>query len=211
MFLTAWLCGATPLAAQSDLAVKPREALLSAMRARLNAMSYRAKVVQSSTIGITIMEVDYVAPDRYRGVGEATLDGRASGKLEAILVGKDGYSRPAGGEWKKEATNPKMMELFARRDEMLIQNLARASDDAVILVGREELDGLPMFVFQHSFGGAPGLPAHSRTKTWVGVNDGLPHKMEMESSITYDGKLFTVKTTTTYHDYNADIKIEPPM
>jgi hypothetical protein len=93
---------------------------------------------------------------------------------------------------------------------MLIENLAMDSDSNVAFVGRDELQGHPMFVFQHSLGGLHDL-ASSRTKTWVGVKDGFPYRIETEARVTPERNEFAVKTTTSFYDYNAHITIEPPM
>jgi len=211
-------CGMHLPGYQSQPDKKPREALLAAMTARRDARSYRIKVAQASVIGNTLIEGDYVAPDRYRSVAEKTIGDRSSGKQEVIVVGRDSYVKTTDGGWRKEELDPKKTEfyserteLYRERDEMLIQNLAKAPDSAITFVGRDELEGRPMFVFQHGFEGAPGLPGSSRTKTWVGVKDGFPYKIELESRVSYNGREFSTKTTTTYSDYNADISIEPPI
>jgi len=203
-------CGAHWPGYQSQPDKKPREALLAAMKARRDARSYRSKMSQTSSIGNTIMDVDYVAPNRYRSVGETTLADRSSGKVEMIVIGNDSYVKAPDGTWRKEGLDPEKTELYRARDEMLIENLTKAPDSAVTFAGRDELEGRPMFVFQHGFGGAPGVPASSRTKTWVGIKDGFPYKIELEARVSYDGKDFSTKTTTTYSDYNANITIEPP-
>jgi hypothetical protein len=127
-----------------------------------------------------------------------------------IVIGNDSYVKTSDGDWRKEGLDPGKTELYGARDDMFIENLTKAPDNAVTFAGRDELEGRPMFVFQHEFGGAPGIPASSRTKTWVGVKDGFPYKIEMEARVSYNGKDFSSKTTTTYSDYNADITIEPP-
>ena len=47
---------------------------------------------------------------------------------------------------------------------------------------------------------------------WVGVNDGLPHKIEKETETEYrQAETIKARETTTYYDYNTDISIEPPQ
>jgi len=203
-------CGVHWPGYQSQPGKKPREALLTAMEARRDARTYRSKMSQTSSLGSTNMEVDYVAPDRYRSVGGMTMADRSSGNVEMIVIGNDSYVKAPDGNWQREKLDPNKTELYRARDEMLIENLTRAPDSAVTFAGRDELEGRPMFVFQHAFGGAPGIPATSRTKTWVGVRDGFPYKIEIEARVNNNGKEFSIKTTTTYSDYNADITIEPP-
>jgi hypothetical protein len=204
-------CSQSPEAGQSEPSLKPREALLSAMRAKLNARSYRMKVVQSSDLMNSEIEADYVAPDRFRAVSEANAFNRASGRQEMIILGKEAYLKPPGENWQKQEVDQQRMEFTRLRDEMLIENLARAADIEVKFVGKEELQGEPMFVYQHSSGEIPDQAAGGQTRTWVGVKDGLPYKIELDAWVKPDRQVMTVKTTTTYYDYNADIVIQRPM
>lgn len=208
--ISFYACRTSQPAGQTEPSLKPREALVSAMRAKLNAKSYRLKVVQSHPMMKSAIEGDYVAPDRFRMVGETTVENRQSGKREMVFLGKDAFIKSPGGNWQKQEVDPQKVEFTRWRDEMLIENLAKASDNEVIFVGRDELEGAPMFVYQHSFGGTSDAATGSKTKTWVGVKDGLPYKIEMDAWVSPDQRM-TVKTTTVYFDYNANIVIEPPM
>ena len=127
-----------------------------------------------------------------------------------IIRGTDGYVRTTGKPWQKVTVNKKELESFRSNDEALLNNLEKSTDDAVILTGKEMLDGLSMYVCQHQFNGAPGVAARSRTRTWVCVADGLPYKTELVAWAKYNGTEFTITTTTTYRDFNTEIKIAPP-
>ena len=82
----------------------------------------------------------------------------------------------------------------------------------VTFVGSEVLDGAPVLVYQHTLNVKVDQGVVNNTsKTWVGKSDGLPHRTELESLRIYQGQTLTMKTVTTYYDYNADIKIEPPV
>jgi outer membrane lipoprotein-sorting protein len=60
------------------------------------------------------------------------------------------------------------------------------------------------YTFQFNKSGSSDAAHHS--KVWVTAADGLPRRVDTESEISgYQGKM-----TTTYSDYNTDIKIEPP-
>jgi len=213
VFLTIsfYACRSSQPAFQSEPSVKPREALISAMRAKLNAKSYRMKMVQSNPMMNSVIEGDYVAPDRYRMVGETAVENRQSGRREMVFLGKDAFIKSPAGKWQKQEVDQQKVEFMRWRDEMLIENLAKISDNEVTFVGREELEGAPMFVFQHSFGGTSDAATGSKTKTWVGVKDGLPYKIEMDAWVRPGQQRMTVKTTTIYYDYNATIVIQPPM
>jgi hypothetical protein len=190
---------------------KPREVLIQALTAKLNAKSYRMKVVQLGAGGMnSVFEVEYVAPDSYHAIAEVSAGSRNSGRQELVMVGKDAYSKTADGAWQRAQIDAQRMELTRWRDQMLIENLTKAQDSDAELVGREELNGMAMLIVQHSFSGAPSIPAHNRTKSWISVKDGFPYKIESDAGATYQGEAVSVKTTTTYTDYNADIKIVLP-
>lgn len=192
----------------------PREALLTAMRAQLNAKSYRAKEVQTGTgedVGIGYITMgNYVAPDKYHASVERSLG--SSGRSEVILLGGVAYSKKAGGEWQEKQVEPQRMELeFARlRHAGLIDNLSGARNVDVKLAGQEELDGSMMLIYQYSFS-PPETVMKLHNRVWVGVGDGLPHKIEVKWGTTQKGLKFAFKTTTTFFDYNADIVIRAPM
>jgi hypothetical protein len=190
---------------------KPREVLIQALTAKLHAKSYRMKVVQLGAGDMnSVFEIDYVAPDSYHAIAEMSMGGRNTGRQELVMVGKDAYSKAADGTWQRAQIDAQRMGLTRWRDQMLIENLTKAQDNDVELVGREELNGMAMLVVQHSFSGTTAIPAHNQTKTWTGVKDGFPYKIESDVGTTYNGKAVKVKTTTTYSDYNAEIKIVLP-
>src|ERR1044072_3591692 len=132
----------------------PRETLLKAMTAKLNAKSYRMKFVHFSAQGISgVIEVEYLAPDSFHVIAESSPKGSNSGKQEMITLGKEGYRKLADGTWQKTEIDPQSLDLFRFRDQMLIESLTKARDEDVELVGQEELNGSMMLVFQHSFSG----------------------------------------------------------
>jgi hypothetical protein len=157
-----------------------------------------------------VTEVEYVAPDNYR-TSLKSMTNRKSTEAEMIIRGTDGYVRTTNEPWKKVSVNKKELESFRSNDETLLNNLEKTTDDAVVLSGKETLDGVSMYVCQHQFNGSPGLAARSRTTTWVGVQDGLPYKTELVAWTKYNGTEFTITTITTYRDFNAEIKIAPPL
>jgi hypothetical protein len=190
---------------------KPREVLIQALTAKLNAKSYRMKVVQLGAGGMhSVFEVDYVAPDSYHAIAEMSTGSRNSGRQELVMVGKDAYQKAADGNWQRAQIDAQRIGLTRWRDQTLIENLTKAQDSDVELVGREELNGMAMLIVQHSFSGTLSIPAHNRTKTWISVKDGFPYKVESDAGATYQGQEVKVKTTTTYTDYNADIQITLP-
>jgi outer membrane lipoprotein-sorting protein len=61
------------------------------------------------------------------------------------------------------------------------------------------------YTFQFNKSGASDAAHHS--KVWVGSADGLPRRVDTESEISGNNG----NMTTTYSDYNTDIKIGPPI
>jgi hypothetical protein len=45
----------------------------------------------------TVFQVDYVAPDRYRSVAQASVGDQGSARQEMIVVGKDAYVKMPEG------------------------------------------------------------------------------------------------------------------
>lgn len=201
--------------AQTKPNPSPREALLAAMRAQLNAKSYRMREVQSSTgdgVGFsTITRWNYLAPDKYHATVETASGG--SGKDEIILLGGVGYAKTQDGQWQNKQFGPERIELeYARlRNAVLIDHLTRARDADVRLAGQVELDGSTMLIYQYSYAGPPEQVTRHPAEVWVGVRDGLPHRIEVGWGTTQKGLKFSFKTTTSYFDYNADVIIEAPM
>ena len=203
--------------AQSKLTnTSPREALLSAMKAKLNARSFRVKVVLSGGgegVGVETVSVgDYVAPDRYRSQVQLSLAGK-SGAGEVIIIGEDAFLKNANGAWEKKQADPERikLELARLRHDMLVESLSKPGGVIVNSAGRAMLDGLRMLVYRYSFAGPPEAGSRSYVKIWVGTDDGLPHKIEIETRVNQKGLIINFTTTTTYYDYNSEIKIERPI
>lgn len=164
-------------------------------------------------VGLDTVSVgDYVAPDRYRSQVQLSLAGK-SGAGEMIIIGKDAFFKKADGEWEKTQAHPERIKLeFARlRHDMLVESLSKTGGVTVKLAGRAMLDGLPMLVYRYSFAGPPEAESRSDVKIWVGTDDGLPHKIEIATRVNQKGLIINFTTTTTFYDYNSEIKIEPPI
>lgn len=127
------------------------------------------------------------------------------------MLGTEGFMRPVGGAWRKTQIDPRSFEVSRTRDQLLIENLSKAKDEDVKLLGQEDLDGSPSLVYQYGFSGAPGLPVLSQTKVWVGASDGMPHRVEMNAGASHEGTQLGIKQVTTYSDYNSDFRVEAPM
>ena len=193
-----------PITASTD----PRGELTKSMSAVLAAKSYRARWVTSSDSGInstTVME--FVGPDRYRILREADLRGRTS-KNETIIVAQDTYMKMGDSPWQKFPV--KMGELIAQfRNPKVIEEISKSAD--VKFIGHDTVDGSPAMVYQYAYNDPQGKGFKTTAKTWIGVANNLPLKTESEGEVEMMGKTIKSKSTITYSDFGADIKIERPM
>lgn len=202
---------ALPPRAASTFGDGAREALIKALTAKLNARSYRIKQVQTTNVGLSITQgVDYVAPDRYHVIAEAGTDARKGARQEMILIGQRAYSKTPAGTWQETQIDLQKLEMTRARDRMLIENLRKAQDADIKFSGGVQ-DGMQAFVYEQTIAAAPKIVTRSRTTTWVGVADGFPRKVEIAADTDFDGRALSLKSTTTYYDYNADIRIKAPL
>ena len=185
---------------------KPVDVMTRAMRAQLDAKSYRANVTSSTADGMSSkMLIEYVAPDRYRMTTEGQGGEAGKGyKLEYVIVGGVTYIKDSNSGWMKSPIDANAI-IKGFRDPKMLDELAKTAD--VKLVGPDMLDGAPMLVYQYTQNNPMGMKLKSTAKTWVSVADGMPRKTETDSE--FNGK--KAKTFITVSDYNADIKIESPM
>ena len=194
-----------PVTASAD----PRADVVKAMNGALAAKSYRTHLVLSSSNGTSMTMVgEFVAPDRYHLTRETTLPGRAPVTQEMIIIGKNTYSKTASGQWQKYPVDMSDV-LSTLRDKKTIDALSK--DAEAKFIGPDVLDGAPMLVYQYTLKNALGTGVNSTSKTWISAADNLPRKTESESDVSVEGKVTKTHTTVTYSDYNADIKIEPPI
>jgi hypothetical protein len=179
---------------------KPHDVMMKAMRAQLDAKSYRAHVTTSMGGGPdTKMVIEYVAPDRYRMVNEAQ-----GGKQEFVIVGGAAYIKGPNGQWVKSPVN--VADITKRfRDPKVLEEMAKTTD--IKLVGPDTVDGTPTLVYEYTQDSVMGMNMKTTARTWLAVADGLPRKTEAEGE--YEGK--KTKTLVTMSDYNSDIKIEAPI
>lgn len=196
----------TPFAASAD----PRADVTKAMRASYAAKSYRSRIVSTSTSGSNrIMTAEFVAPDRMHITMEMDVPGRGPVKSERIINGKEAYVKVGNAAWQKDPLG--MGDLLSQlRDPKLIDAIAEKAE--VKYMSADTLNGAPMLVYQHTIKDLLGPGKDGVTKEWIGATDSLLHQTESESDIDPlgTGKMIHSKTTVTFYDYNADIKIEAP-
>ena len=182
----------------------PLDAMTRAMRAQLDAKSYRAHVTATLPDGTSnAMVIEYVAPDRYRMTNDAQIGGKGY-KQEFVIVGGATYIKAPNSSWVKSPVDASGI-VKAFRDPKMLDELTKTAD--VKFVGADTIDGAPMLVYQYTQNNPMGMNLKSTSKTWLSVADGLPRKTESEGEM--DGK--RTKTLVTISDYNADIKIESPV
>ncbi len=196
---------ANPLTAGAD----PRAELTKAMGAQLSAKSYRAQMVSASSNGTnSTMVVEFVAPDRFRLTQDMALPGRGNVKRETIIIGKDTWMKAGAAPWQKFPVD--IGSIAAQfRDPKVLDELAKSAE--IKYVGPDTIDGAPALVYEYTLNDMLGKGSKSTAKTWLGAADSLPRKTESEGEFAFMGKPLKTKTTVTYSDYNADIKIAPPM
>lgn len=195
-----------PLTASAD----PRADVTKAMRASFEAKSYRSRMVSNSSSGSNhTMTAEFVAPDRMHMTTEIDRPGRGAVKSERVIIGKEAFLRVGGAPWQKDPMG--MGDLLTQfRDPKLIDAIAGKAE--VKYLGTDTLNGAPMLVYQYTIKDLLGPGKDGVTKEWIGANDSLLHQTESESDIDPlgTGKMIHTKTTVTFFDYDADIRIEPP-
>jgi outer membrane lipoprotein-sorting protein len=188
--------------ARSSVGGDPREDLIKWMTGQEGAKSFRAHSVSASTQGESNSEIEFVAPDRYH----FTIRKAGGAQTEMIIADGKTFVKSGDRPWQLV---PGDVGAFLKsfRDPQTMDYLKKSTD--IKFVGTDTLDGAPVWVYEYTFqfnkSGASEAAHHS--KVWVGSADGLPRRVETVSEISgYESKL-----TTTYSDYNSDIKIESPI
>ncbi|HEX8130226.1 MAG TPA: hypothetical protein VF527_14070 [Pyrinomonadaceae bacterium] len=184
---------------------KPLDVMTKAMRAQLDAKSYRAHVTTTLADGTSNkMFIEYAAPDSFRMTSAGQGGAAGNPGMEYVIVRGAMYMKTPNGQWAKSPIDASEM-IKAFRDPKMLDELEKTAD--VKLVGPDTLDGVPMLVYQYTQTNPMGMKLKSTSKTWLSVADGLPRKTETDGE--FDGK--KTKTLITMSDYNADIKIEAPV
>jgi hypothetical protein len=193
----------------------PREDLKKAFTAQFAAKSFRYRLEFSASKGKA--EAEFVAPDRYHitMTGQSPMPGRDA-RPEVIIIGGDVFMKIGNMPWQKsgagggETTLATTIARMAQQFRATDVEQAMAKYEEVKLAGPDVLDGSPAFVYQFRLKGAQ---APTTGKIWIGAGDGLPRKIEQEGGAPPNpgGDAGRNRLTATYYDYNADIRIEPPI
>lgn len=174
--------------------------------------SYRGRLVMTGLQGATInCDVEYVAPNRARMTASvvADQDGSELIRFDSVIIGKDYYVN-MDGTWTKPKTDIPDLAVLSdpqRANEMFRQS--GANEPKFKLVGPDTVDGISVVEFEDPAINLNGHPGAMRL--WIGTNDNLVHKVEAEIQTNAGGASSRAGVSITYRDYNANIKIEPPM
>lgn len=187
------------------------------MTALSNAKSFHFREVQANAgpgMGTRVVNTgEFLAPDKYRATTDMDLIGN-TGSAELVVVGAEMFLKVAGGQWEKKSGDAKRIaQEFAKiRNNGLLENLLKAKDRNVTLLGKVKLDGEAHDLYQFFYTAQIGTPVKVRNKVWVRTSDGLPSKIETHMNVDQTGLLrFTVSTTTSYSAYNQPLEIKAPI
>jgi len=182
-------------AASSDPSGDPRQSIMRAFKKQLDLASYRIKIqTTSSGTGPRMTIAEFVAPDRFHW----STDG-----VEMIVIGPTAYTK-SGGTWTKSPANlGNLVSSF--RDPKFLEQLSESAD--VKYLGTDVVDGINAQVYEYSLNNALGMKMTSSSKSWIRATDGLPLKVESVGEVNG----MKTKSLLTYYDFNANIRIEPPI
>lgn len=193
-----------PVTAASD----PREVVEKAYKNLFSARSYRARSVASLGKAKITTNIEFAAPDRLHSVQDAT-------GIEIIVVGKNTYMKTPGSKWERSPLNlgetlpnfqtPEMSKELSKNDSK--------NTGEVKVIGADTIDGIPVIVYQSSNSANDSNTGKitATIKYWIGVKDNLLYRTETEIEGNFLGEKSRDKTTASYYDYGADIKIESPI
>lgn len=181
------------------------DVIANAQRAVLKQKAFRSRIkITSETGTVTDMIGEYVLPDRVH----MTISG-----IETIAIKNIGFWRKeAGGQWQSmpaamAASDAIFAALDPKQVDTLVQGIVISSFKSV---GVELLDGKPMRTYEYSAtANLSGLTIDSTNKIWIGVADGLPYRVDTNS--TMSGALASKSQTTNLYEYDNTIKIDAPM
>ncbi len=133
---------------------------------------------------------EYDLPDKFHIVTEFA---------EMVGIGNDVYTK-MGDTWTKipgAGTGDENMGTTIARVEIPKESIQEARFEGI-----EEIDGVPCqkYVYTTALEGSPSM----EITTWIGPEDGLPHKIVTEPE---PGMI----VTQILYDFNADITIETPV
>jgi len=186
--------------ANSTAATKNEIAASSDPKADLEQMSkkfidqkfFRARLVGTGKTPLK-MEMEYVAPDRFHMKNEPVM--------EAIIIGKDTYTKTNIGSWRKVPldlgkTIPNLRDSFTEQGLKQLSDVKNETDDASA--------GEPAIVYSYK-GKSPADGSVHNARIWISKSSGLPLKIEA----TYPAGI--LEKMVINYEYPIDIVIESPI
>lgn len=171
----------------------PRDDIIKASKKFSEQDAFQAVLDGKGTKDIHL-EIEYISPDRYHV--------KNSAGMEFIIIGKETYLK-ANGKWKKSPTN--LSESIPKMKEAFTEDAMKSLKD-VEYVGEDSVDGKSAYLYRYN--GKTVKDANSyNSKIWIGKDDGLPVKIEVE----YPASSSTLKSMTTTYKYDKNVKIEAPQ
>ena len=177
-----------PVTASSN----PRDDVIKASKKFTEQNSIQATIDMTGSTNMR-MEFEYIAPDRYHI--------KNAPSMEIIIIGKNTYLK-VNGNWQKSPANlgdsiPKMRDAFTE------EGMKSLTD--VEYVGEDSIDGKDALLYRYKGNTIKDATAYD-SKLWIGKDDGLPLKIEVEYP---NGGV--LKQMTTIYDYDTKVTIESPM
>lgn len=172
--------------------------------------SHRCRQEVSNNSGpgsFTVLIIEVAGPDRFHMVVEERRS--QPSRKELIIVGDDSYLMTGSGPWIKTKVDARLYHRSTNvqmPERSLLDSQYKGWD--LKLVGREVLDGAPVFQYQFTF----KQSGFFRTiTTWVGINDNLPRGIEIFTEDRSLGSVPVVTRDTTSCTYGTSFRIEPPF
>jgi len=186
----------------------PHRVIDDAHKRMCEVRSYRTRTELTGPTGASaVTTAEFVRPDRRRTVQFAGTNA----EFETITIGSRTFSR-SQGRWS-EMTGP-LSKAYADPGFMC-SNEAPPPLPADLpkierkFIGTGDVDGNKVLLYSSAVGGGEMPGGNTMTVTAsIGTRDGLLYRTESRSTSV---ELGTITTTTTYSDYNADIRIEAPI
>lgn len=180
-----------------------KENIISALRSGLDVDSMRLHIITEDLSSGLVTEVTlaFVRPDRY----QMTSDG-----AEFIIIEDTTYMNSGGGDWltiegtDMTSTVESTLEAFAGANVIEDRQNSLSQRD-VNYEGKETINGVDTLVYSFDEG-LEGTAISGGIRMWIGEDDGLLYRQEVESKIG-DAESRMIMN----FEYGAAVTIEPPV
>jgi len=179
-----------------------QESIISALRSGLDVDAMRLHIVTEDTASGLVSDVvlAFIRPDRYQMISD---------DIEFIVVDNTTYLKGPDGNWTTlpgaEMTNTVEATLDAFAGAAVIESRQDSlSQRDVNFEGKETINGVDTLVYSFDEG-LPGTGISGLIKMWIGEDDGLLYRQEVESKIGDQESRILME-----FEYGAAVSIEPP-